>query len=33
MSLPDGSKVPMAVSVQYNVEESRQDVTKELTRK
>jgi hypothetical protein len=33
MSLPDGSKVPMAVSVQYNVEETRQDVTKELTKK
>jgi len=33
MSLPDGSKVPMAVSVQYNVEESRQDVTKQLTMK
>jgi hypothetical protein len=33
MSLPDGSKVPMAVSVQYNVEETRRDVTKEVAKR
>jgi hypothetical protein len=32
MSLPDGTKVPMMLSVQYKVEENRQDVTKEVNK-
>jgi hypothetical protein len=32
MSLPDGTKVPMLLSVQYKVEENRQDVSKEVSK-
>jgi hypothetical protein len=32
LSLPDGTKVPMALSVQYKVEENRQDITKEVNK-
>jgi len=32
LSLPDGTKVPMMLSVQYKVDENRQDITKEVTK-
>jgi hypothetical protein len=32
LSLPDGKKVPMMLSVQYKVDENRQDITKEVTK-